>query len=88
MTLMRRMPTPGYINKKSNETETPVALAERAFFFKKKPARTELAGSSSKLVLLRTHFDVYPIPLVKHSDAGCLPVDLHHFANPQRYVQQ
>ena len=48
MTLMRRMPTPGNINKKSNETETPVALAERAFFFKKKPARTELAGSSSK----------------------------------------
>ncbi|CAD5360800.1 protein of unknown function (plasmid) [Enterobacter cancerogenus] len=47
MTLMRRMPTPGNINKKSNETETPVALAERAFF-KKKPARTELAGSSSK----------------------------------------
>ncbi|AOP91550.1 hypothetical protein AWS32_04005 [Enterobacter hormaechei subsp. xiangfangensis] len=35
MTLMRRMPTPGNINKKSNETETPVALAERAFFSKK-----------------------------------------------------
>lgn len=32
---MRRMPTPENINKKSNETETPVALPERAFFLKK-----------------------------------------------------
>ena len=55
---MRRMPTPENINKKSNETETPVALPERAFFLKKKPAQTELAGSSSNKIALHTQLDV------------------------------
>lgn len=52
MTLMRRMPTPGNINKKSNETETSVALPERAFF----PKKSQLGQNWLGLAVSRYYF--------------------------------
>ena len=46
---MRRMPTPENINKKSNETENPVALPERA----KKKKKSQLGQNWLGLAVIK-----------------------------------